>query len=675
MKKRIRLFLAVTTFVGAATGSMAAYTVSNGTMTVLNSLNFGAIDLDGEIVYAVNCGRDWYTGTPTGATPPDVGNWGNADVAGREITIKGTTFKGDIWNYSNEARNLNSQLYFGGGSTDWTRVPTRFQGWDTAQAFRAECSGYNTGVGHPTGAAPYEGTHDFAAGIFPFGDDENKMEQILTRSAQQNTGGYNAGATDPVTGWVGCGERDMTWHFSVESGHEYKVQMLFYRPTAAGSTGQRIEIEDTLCVDMLDVDLETIDTEALLYSHTLVSQDSTLTIKVGRQTDGGGVNLAHCCAITIEDTSFATISGYVKTSGGAGISGVSISADNGGGSDTTDENGVYSFLVPDNWSGTVMPSLAGYVFSPASRTYVNVTSDSSDEDYVGSVTPPEIIRGTLTVLNSSNFEAIDLSGEILYAVNCGKDWYTGIPTGDTPPDDGNWGNADTVDRAHDIKDAYFEGDIWNYSNDARIKNGQLHFGGASTDWTRIPTRFQGWETTKTFRAECSGFNTGTGHPTGAAPYEGYHNFACNIFPDGSDENKMEQILTWSGNQNVGAFNPSATDPVTGWVGCGERDMTWSFDVEMGAVYKVQMMFYRPEAAGSTGQRIEIEDTLCVDKLNVNAVTSDTEALLYTYEIAAPDDTLTIKVGRRTDSGGNNFAHCSAITIEQIQAAGSVIRVW
>jgi len=43
--------------------------------------------------------------------------------------------------------------------------------------------------------------------------------------------------------------------------------------------------------------------------------------------------------------------------------------------------GDYSLDVTYNWSGTVTPTLGGYEFTPASRTYTNVLADVSGEDY------------------------------------------------------------------------------------------------------------------------------------------------------------------------------------------------------------------------------------------------------------------------------------------------------
>jgi hypothetical protein len=76
-----------------------------------------------------------------------------------------------------------------------------------------------------------------------------------------------------------------------------------------------------------------------------------------------------------------TISGHVWSFDGSGISGVTISADNGGGSHVTDQTGYYSLNVPYGWSGRIVPSRAGYMFSPADRNYTNVIYDEVDRNY------------------------------------------------------------------------------------------------------------------------------------------------------------------------------------------------------------------------------------------------------------------------------------------------------
>jgi cysteine-rich repeat protein len=86
------------------------------------------------------------------------------------------------------------------------------------------------------------------------------------------------------------------------------------------------------------------------------------------------------------DTQFVEIAGNVVDGGGLPISGVNLSADNGGGSATTDASGDYVLSVPYDWTGTVTASGTGLVFAPVSRSHTNLTVNISGDDYTG--TPP-----------------------------------------------------------------------------------------------------------------------------------------------------------------------------------------------------------------------------------------------------------------------------------------------
>jgi hypothetical protein len=44
-------------------------------------------------------------------------------------------------------------------------------------------------------------------------------------------------------------------------------------------------------------------------------------------------------------------------------------------------DGSYSIQVPSGWSGTVIPSKNGYIFSPANRTYSNITGNQTGQNY------------------------------------------------------------------------------------------------------------------------------------------------------------------------------------------------------------------------------------------------------------------------------------------------------
>jgi len=77
------------------------------------------------------------------------------------------------------------------------------------------------------------------------------------------------------------------------------------------------------------------------------------------------------------------IYGYIRTSDGAGISGVLMNGLSG--SPTTSSSGYYSDLVPYGWTGIVTPVKSGYTFSPAFMSYIDVTSHFFDQDYTGTL--------------------------------------------------------------------------------------------------------------------------------------------------------------------------------------------------------------------------------------------------------------------------------------------------
>jgi len=78
-----------------------------------------------------------------------------------------------------------------------------------------------------------------------------------------------------------------------------------------------------------------------------------------------------------------TISGHVRTWDGEGISDVTVSANNDGGSSTTDLAGYYNLPVPRGWSGRVAPSKTGYIFNPNYRDYTNVSRNRTNRNYSG----------------------------------------------------------------------------------------------------------------------------------------------------------------------------------------------------------------------------------------------------------------------------------------------------
>jgi len=93
--------------------------------------------------------------------------------------------------------------------------------------------------------------------------------------------------------------------------------------------------------------------------------------------------LAHSYLLYKKSNTFtvnATVSGTV-TLNGAPLAGVAFAATSGGSCGASNGAGQYSCSVPPGWSGSVTPSLAGYSFTPASRSYTNVTANQTGQDF------------------------------------------------------------------------------------------------------------------------------------------------------------------------------------------------------------------------------------------------------------------------------------------------------
>jgi hypothetical protein len=72
------------------------------------------------------------------------------------------------------------------------------------------------------------------------------------------------------------------------------------------------------------------------------------------------------------------VSGTVS---GAIASGVAFTATGGVSCTSSNTVGQYSCTAPGGWTGTVTPSLSGYSFTPASRSYSNVGANQTAQDY------------------------------------------------------------------------------------------------------------------------------------------------------------------------------------------------------------------------------------------------------------------------------------------------------
>jgi len=93
-------------------------------------------------------------------------------------------------------------------------------------------------------------------------------------------------------------------------------------------------------------------------------------------------------------------------SGTVGVSGASLSYVDGMPKVVTaDGSGNYTFSVPNGWNGTVTPGKACYTFSPVNRSYSNVITDQTGQDYVATYNPST----TYTLTGNTTLPEVTLS--------------------------------------------------------------------------------------------------------------------------------------------------------------------------------------------------------------------------------------------------------------------------
>lgn len=99
-----------------------------------------------------------------------------------------------------------------------------------------------------------------------------------------------------------------------------------------------------------------------------------------------------------------TISGYIRdSSGSAGISNVTLSFSNGGGTTATNDSGYYSKTLPCGWNGTVTSSINGYSISPASKEFT-LESNLINQNFTATYTASPQIKTdptSLTIVQSA----------------------------------------------------------------------------------------------------------------------------------------------------------------------------------------------------------------------------------------------------------------------------------
>ena len=202
--------------------------------------------------------------------------------------------------------------------------------------------------------------------------------------------GNGGGTAGPRTGniWAWFGGVDFTepGRVSPEIGQVYQdvtfpscggatLQFYFWIGQAPAGSGA----DDVFLVGIDGIAIFAADaTQRNSYSsYKLVSID------VSGYADGGVHFLQFYSEISDQIVTFnlddVSLTGCPGISGNAGVAGATINYT--GGSTTTNGSGNYTFDVPPGWSGTVTPSHACFTFSPVNRTYNNVRTNQTAQNY------------------------------------------------------------------------------------------------------------------------------------------------------------------------------------------------------------------------------------------------------------------------------------------------------
>lgn len=125
---------------------------------------------------------------------------------------------------------------------------------------------------------------------------------------------------------------------------------------------------------------------------TVTQTQAVSGLSVARQCSGTGAWSTHAVQTgTLSATCPlppVTISGTVRqtTTTGPGAAGVVLNLVAAGGATlataTTNASGFYSMQVPAGSSGTLTPTSAGFSFNPVNRTYTNVTTNQTVQDFI-----------------------------------------------------------------------------------------------------------------------------------------------------------------------------------------------------------------------------------------------------------------------------------------------------
>lgn len=126
-------------------------------------------------------------------------------------------------------------------------------------------------------------------------------------------------------------------------------------------------------------------------------------------------------------SALVSVSGTV-TAAGSPLPGVAFAASNGGTCTSSNASGQYSCTVPLGWTGSVTPTLSGYSFTPAARSYSALQLNQTAQDFAATAAGLAIYYIVPDHLNTPRLIA-NQQGTTVWK------WDQQEPFGSTPPND------------------------------------------------------------------------------------------------------------------------------------------------------------------------------------------------------------------------------------------------
>jgi hypothetical protein len=110
-----------------------------------------------------------------------------------------------------------------------------------------------------------------------------------------------------------------------------------------------------------------------------------------------------CGTFSQSGTWSASTQPTVSISGSVGVGGATLSFTDGTAQTVTSQpDGSYSLIVSSNWTGTVTPTHPCYTFTPTSKSYSNVTSNQTVQNYTPTFNSAPVCAVTVGVFRPTN---------------------------------------------------------------------------------------------------------------------------------------------------------------------------------------------------------------------------------------------------------------------------------